>query len=160
MVVYIRADEFRRFKDEADAFDPRIVRELRKAIKKVGEIGVDAARKAILQNPPDDQPGSVGSREQAAAGIRTVVSFGARSGGVKITATNTRMDPDHKGFVAAYEKQALRHPVFGQEGVDVTQPTNAGWFGKSIADAMPDRGQKEIMAALDIAVRSIGATGR
>lgn len=158
-MIIIRAPEFARLKTDADQFDRAIIRSLRRRIKAIAKVGVDAAREELLKDPVNNQPGSVGSREQAAAGIRTVVSFSARGGGVKITATNARMDPKHKGFVAAYETSALRHPVFGNPDVEVEQPTR-GWFGRPIAEALPDRGAKEIMAAVDDAVQAMGGTGR
>ncbi len=82
------------------------------------------------------------------------ISFSARGGGAKITSTNARLDPDHKGFVAAYEKANLRHPVFGQDVV-VSQPTRP-YFGASISEALGRDVDKEMKAAIDDAVKALG----
>ena len=153
-MITIQAPEFARLKSEADKFDKAIVRSLRKRLKTMAQVGVDAVKASLAVDPPGDQPGTAGSRDAVAAATRAVVSFSPRGGGVKITASNARLDPAHKGFVAAYEKKSLRHPVFGRN-VFVDQPTRP-YFGASINNALEDRGQKEMKAAIDDAVRAMG----
>lgn len=158
-MITINAQEFARLKVDADKFDKTITRELRKRIKAIGQIGIDAVKKSLAEAPPNDQPGSEGSRAAVAASLRTVISFQRRSAGVRIIASNSRLSPEHRGFVAAYEKKALSHPVYGHEGTQVNQPTRP-YFGASIHDALEKRGAPQVMAAIDDAVKAIGGRGK
>jgi hypothetical protein len=157
-VIRIQAGEFARLKVEADKFDKAIIRSLRKRLRALAQVGVDAVKASLALDPPGDQPGSAGSRDAVAAATKATISFTPRGGGVKIVAANSRLDPEHKGFVRAYESRALRHPVFGQ-AVYVDQPTRP-YFGAAIHDAIDDRVQKEMKAAIDDAVRAIGGRVR
>ncbi len=158
-MLYVDASEFRRLRDDARRFDTKLLTGLRRAIKAVGQIGMDAVEKELDKAPPNDQPGSVGSRDAVKAGLRTVISFSARTAGVRIVATNARLDPAHRGFVAAYESKGLRHPVYGNDRVWVDQPTRP-YFGAAIHDALEGRGQELVMKAVDDAVRAIGGRGK
>jgi len=153
-VITIQAPEFARLKSEADKFDRAIILSLRRRLKAIAQVGVDAVKRALEQEPVNDQPGTAGSRQAVADATRAVVSFSGRSGGVKITATNARLAPGHKGFAGAYEKKVLRHPVFGSS-TWVGQPTRP-YFGAVLVDALEDRGEKEMLAAIDDAVRAFG----
>lgn len=155
-MIRLNSQEFARFGQKAKSIDKTIPRDLRRGLKEVGQVGVDAVKKALLEDPPNDQPGSVGSRAALAAATRLSVTFGARGGGVKITTANSRLSAAHKGFAGAYEKQGLRHPVYGIAGNEVTQPTRP-YFGKTLVEALPDRGQKEMAEVITKAMHAIGA---
>lgn len=157
-MITVDVSEFKRLKVDADKFDKTIIRELRKRIKQIGQIGIDAVKKSLAEAPPNDQPGSAGSRAAIAAGLQTKISFSGRSAAVSIVATNSRLDADHRGFVGAYETKRLRHPVYGQSD-EVYQPTRP-YFGASINDALEQRGAPLIMEAVDAAVKAVGARGQ
>lgn len=158
-MLYVRADDFRNLKDDADKFDKAIIRGLKKRAKEIGEIGIDAVKAALAETPPNDQPGTAGSRDAIAASLRTTVSFGKRTAGVKITANNSKLDPEHKGFVAAYNSKSLRHPVYGKRDVWVQQPSRP-YFGAAITDALRGQLQELMMKAVDEAVAATGAKGK
>lgn len=158
-MITLSSAEFARFGIAARDIDKTILASLRKQLKALMQVGVEAVQKAVLQDPPDDQPGSVGSRAAIAAGTRGQVTFGKRGGSVRIVSTNSRLDSDHKGFVGAYETRGLRHPVFGSNDNQVAQPTRP-YFGASILEVLPDRGQKAMAEVIDDAVRALGGHGK
>lgn len=155
-MIRLNSQEFARFGAQAKSVDKTILRDLRKGLKDIGQVGVDAVKKAVLEDPPNDQPGSVGSREALAAATRLAVTFSARGGGVKITTGNGRLSAAHRGFAAAYETRGLRHPVYGIPGNEVQQSTRP-YFGKTLVEALPDRGQKDMAEVITKAMHSIGA---
>lgn len=157
-MLTINASEFSRLKVEADKFDKAIIRSLRKRIKALGQVAVDAVKKSVTEGPSGG-PDSAGSREGIAAGTRLSVSFSARTAGAKITTTNARVGLDHKGIVAAYNQPSFRHPVFGNRGVWAVQ-TGKPYFGASIEPVLDKHGMDEMKAAIDDAVRALGGRGK
>ena len=125
-----------------------IRRAARAAVTKAGEGTV----KAIKQKAHDE------GLFQAEDATRLTVSFSVRSGGAKI-ATNRRKAPmarplekGSQGAGGAYN----RHPVFGRK-VYVNQPTRPYFYGT--AQDRERLNEKELIEAVDVAIRAVGWRG-
>jgi hypothetical protein len=153
--VTISSAEWFRLKKAADAFEPALVRALRKRVKAAGEVGV-AAVKAKLAEPSPTGGGDGKSRDALIAGTRLTLSFSQRSAGVRITTSPSKLDPEHKGFQKVYNKKSFRHPVYGNETTWVTQHGRP-YFGAVLQSrALWQNSMEEISAALVDAVEAIG----
>jgi hypothetical protein len=143
------------FKRDADAFDKAIIRDLKKAVKRIAERGVAAETAALRETPPTGGSMDVGSRDAVIRGTRVSFSFANRSAGARIVSAATRLDVDHKGFLRAYNTRSFRHKVFGRD-VWVSQ-TGRPYFAEAIAPALDRVAVAEIEAALEAAMRAMGA---
>lgn len=147
-MITINAPEMARFKAAADRVDKRIVSRLRRSIKTIGAGAVKEIKDTVTDGGP--------SAEGIAAGTGMRVSFSKSTAGVKITTTNARLSAEHKGFVAAFNKPAFRHPVYGNRQAWVQQEGRP-YFGVSIERVFDEKAQQEMVAVFREAMNSIGA---
>ena len=82
-------------------------------------------------------------------GVRTKLN--SQSVGVKIVAANAY-------GIAAMNRGRLRHPVFGNTDVWVTQAVEPGWFDEPLQDSAPDI-RRAITQALDTEARKLTIRG-
>lgn len=156
-MLSIGGRDFPEFARRARIVDKKILTGLRKQVKILGSGMVGAAKDAILQPPYGDNPDvSAGSREKVAAGMRTQLSLGKNTAGVRIIAAPNRLDAKHRGFLAAYNTSSIRHPVFGNRAVFVTQPGRP-YFGSVIAKHLRKNDVKQMLHVIDDAFKSVGA---
>lgn len=158
-MLTINAPEFHRFAAAARASDRTILTSLRKRLKVIAAVGVEAVQKKVTEPARSSGDDSVGSRAEIAASTRAVVSFAKRAGGVKITTNNSKVDPAHKGIVAAYNRDKFRHPVYGNRSVFADQPGRP-YFDAAIVPVMDKRMPKEMAKVIDDAVRALGGRGK
>lgn len=149
-MITVNSPELARFRVAADRVDKRIVPQIRKSLRNLGKPMVDEIQDTVREGGKGGE-----STDQIAAGTRFAVSFSRTGGGLKVTTTNARLDAEHKGFVAAFNKPSFRHPVHGNRGAWVEQ-TGRPYFGVSIQKVFDVRAQKEMEAVFREAVKAIG----
>lgn len=157
--VTIDPQQWHRFKQDLDKFDPAITRALRKRIRNAGNIAADKVKDELRLSSPAGGPDSGEGRQALIAATRVSVSFGRSAAGVKITTGSSRLAAEHKGLLHVYNKKSFRHPVYGNRAVWVTQEGRP-YFGSVIQKAIDREIIAEIRAALDEAVTAIGARGK
>lgn len=114
-------------------------RDLLRGIQQATKELKDAAKKAALDNLP--KRGGL-NEFVASAKFATRVRTSGRSPGVSIVASKSGHD------LAAMDRGRLRHPVYGNRRLWVTQTITPGWF----TDAMRDAAQPvraELLNVLD-----------
>lgn len=155
-LVTVNSTELARFKVIADAFDKSITRGIRKSIRNMGAGAVAEVKKSLRLPPPDDKPGTAGSRDALAEGTRVTVSFSKKSAGAKIVTSGSRLG-EHAGFTGAYNKASFRHPVYGRPWADAVTQEGRPYFGAVIVPYLDGpEAKKELEAVLDQAVLAIG----
>lgn len=153
----IGSRDFRDFAARARSVDKKVLTSLRREVKTLGSGMLEGSRKTLLMPPPNDSPEwSVGAREAISAGMRTQLSFGKSNAGVKFVASPSRLDPEHKGFLAAYNQKSIRHPVFGNRSVFVQQQGRP-YFGSVILQYLNKNDVKQMLRVIDDAFRAVGA---
>lgn len=152
-MITVNSTELRRFKVAADNADKRIVRSVRKQLRVIAEPAVEKVKSEVRAGGNGG-----GSTDAIAAATGLRLSFAKSGGGVRITTTNARLDSDHKGFVAAFNKPTFRHPVYGNRAVYVSQ-SGRPYFGKSIAEVFDKTAERAMREVFVEAVRAIGGHG-
>lgn len=150
MEIRLDAREWNRLAADLRAFDPALLRALRKHLRAAGEHLRTEVQSAVKRPAPTSGGASVGSRAAIAAGTRVAVSFAARGGKVTLTSANVR-----GGFGKAYNTAQFRHPVNGNRNAWVSQKGRP-YFGVTINKEIDGRVKDEINQALDEAIRSLG----
>jgi hypothetical protein len=132
--VRIDAHEFTTLMRDAKAFDRNLGLRLQRNIREAAKPVVADVRAAVLQAPPDDRPGSVGTRAAIAKGVGLRISTAARGGSVTIAASSRALPAGRKPMLRAYNKKAgWRHPTFGNRDVWQHQQGRP-YFGSVIAE--------------------------
>jgi len=107
-------------KDADRQASTRIRRELRVEAKKAA----DDVKREVMQPPPNDAPGSVGTRAGIASGVGVSIRTGKSGQGVRITASSKGLPAERKRMLRLYNKEAgWRHPVFART------KSAGGWRG-------------------------------
>lgn len=93
--------------------------------------------------------GSTGLRTNIAKGISTKITYSGFRTGVRIRADSQYLPPSQKVLVGDTNRGKVRHPVFGDREVWVTQTfTPKGWFDRTMQIYAP-----KIIADIDKAAR-------
>ena len=98
--------------------DAKAATSLRRNLRNVAKVAAEDVKREVLKPPPNDAPGSVGTRDAIAAGIGVRITSGANSKrqGVSIVGSSKNLPADRKAMLRLYNKpQGWRHPVFAQE---------------------------------------------
>lgn len=107
-------------KDADRQASTRIRRELRTEAKKAA----DDVKREVMQPPPNDAPGSVGTRAGIASGVGVSIRTGKSGQGVRITASSKGLPAERKRMLRLYNKEGgWRHPVFART------KSAGGWRG-------------------------------
>lgn len=157
-LLTINSEEFHRFGVTARAFEPKLLSSMRRRIKVVGQIAVEAVKAKLAEPSPGDGPNTGDAREVLARNTKLTVSFSKRNAGVKITTRSTGLDPEHQGILKAYNEKQFRHPVFGNSSAWVAQPGNP-YFGAAIKPVADNQMIEALKESIDDACRAIGARG-
>ncbi|MFE4469554.1 hypothetical protein ACFRFH_12135 [Leifsonia sp. NPDC056824] len=120
MGISLDASDFYRVKAELDAFDPALTRSLRKNLKLRG-LSITEAIKEKLREPTPEGNASGPGRDALIAGTHVTVSFGVRSGGVKIVTSGSGLPAGHAALLKVYNLASFRHPVFESGRQSVTR---------------------------------------
>ena len=147
VAVVIDPRAWNRLADELKAYDKKLYAAMRKRIRTAGNIAVDKVRDELAKPAPSGGGSSIGGRAALAAGTRASLSFSARTAGVKITTTGSRLPAEHKGLLGSYNKSSWRHPVYGGDAWVSQQ--GRPYFGKVIGMALNREILDEIQAAID-----------
>lgn len=144
----------------AKEFDRALGNHLRKRIRDAAKPIAEKVKAEVRKPPRGGGKGeSTGLREGIAAGVGVRITTGSRSAGVTIAATPNRLPTNQRAMVKAYNKDAFRHPVFGNRSAWAVQ-LGRPYFGSVIYDELPEV-RKEVQAALEDAAQEIAkATGR
>lgn len=157
--VVIDPTEWYRLKKSLDEFDPSLARALRKRIKNAGAIAAERVKEELAKESPAGGDSDGKGRAALAAATRVSVSFGKRAAGTRITTSASGLPAEHKGLLNVYNKATFRHPVFGNDNNWVAQQGRP-YFGAVISQMINRELTAEVRAALDEAVRAIGAKGK
>lgn len=152
--ITIDPKDWFRFKQQCDAYDKKLTSAVRKRIKNAGNIAVDRVKETLEKSPPSGGGSSVGSRAALIAGTKVSLSFAAKTAGVKITTSGSRLSAGHAGFEKVYNKASFRHPVYGSKAW-VSQ-SGRPYFGAVIAKALDKEILEEMQAAIDDAFEVFG----
>lgn len=111
-------------------------RELTRAIRRAVKPVIADLKEQALAIPAVGQR-STGLRARIAAAIRTEIRTGANRSGVRVKVDRSKMG-DQASLPAAFDKDRLRHPVFGNREEWVTQLTHSeGWFSRTSTRRAP-----------------------
>jgi hypothetical protein len=148
---------------ELKAVDAKATTLLRKNIRQAAKVAAEDVKREVQKPPPNDAPGTAGSRDAIAAGISVRINTGAssKSQGVAIVGSSKALPGPRKAMLRLYNKESWRHPVFahsarsgglrgllgGRERVWVTQQGRP-YFG-AVLTKHTDDVQRAIQAAVD-----------
>jgi hypothetical protein len=148
---------------ELKAVDDKAATLLRRNIRRAAKVASEDVKREVLKPPPNDAPGTAGSREAIAAGISVRINTGARSRsqGVAIVGSSKALPGPRKAMLRLYNKTSWRHPVFarttrsgglrgllgGTERVWVTQQGRP--YFEPVLKTHTDNVQRAIQAAVD-----------
>ena len=155
MEVTVRAEDWYKVAADLRAFEPALLKTLRKRLRDAGQKAVDAVREKLAESSPDGGPDEGRNRAALAAGTRAVVSFAKRGGSVKVTTSASKLAEEHRAILAAYNMRRWRHPVFGA-GTWADQ-SGLPYFYGAVMGAGTREMREGIQAAIDDAVRAMGA---
>lgn len=172
--VSIDPGEWYKLKRDCDAFNPDIIRNLRKRIRNAGNVAADEVRKTLKLPSPDGGPDDGEGRRALAAATKVTISFAQRRAGTRITTSSSKLPEENKGLLLVYNKKTFRHPVFetkrqlearraGTFRHKYMKSTRADWveqkgrpyFGESITRALDKGIVQEIELAVADAVREL-----
>lgn len=128
-----------------EAGDKDLRREMYRAIQRSTKPLRQKAKEAALRELP--QRGGL-NVWVASSRFSTKTRGGGRNPGVRITATKGKHN------LKSLDEGKLRHPVFGNRNVWVSQPVPAGWFSKTIEDGA-DEVRKELVDAIEETLRKL-----
>lgn len=161
--VTIDPQQWHKFKQDLDRFDPELARALRRRIKKAGDVAVQRVKERLSEPLPTDGRYSAGRRQTLAAATRVTVSFGRRQAGSRIVTSASGLDAAHKVLLNVYNKTSFRHPVYpgGRPRDKWSWASQEGrpYFGSAIMEAVDKELTAEIFAAVDDAAAAIGGKG-
>ena len=145
--VVIDPKVWNRLADDLKSYDKKLYAAMRKRIRNAGNIAVEKVRDELDKPAPSGGGSSVGGRAALAAGTKASLSFAARTAGVKITTSSSRLPAEHKGLLGSYNKPNWRHPVYG--GNAWVSQEGRPYFGKVIGKALTKEILDEIQSAID-----------
>lgn len=138
------ADFHRLFLATRDA-DKVLYAQLRKAMRAIGKPLVDDVRSQIDGIPSGGGAGT-GVRAALKAGTRVSISTSAKSAGLSLVTSPTRLPQAKRALAKAMNTPAFRHHVFG--GSEWVSQAGNPYFGRVVGQHVPDMHRK-IRAALD-----------
>jgi hypothetical protein len=134
------ADISRKLKQAGD-------RDLQREFRRGLDEAVEPIKDTIRESARDILPRQGGLNERVArTPIRVVTRNTARATGIRLTVRGTRR--------AALDQGRLRHPVFGDREVWVTQRVTPGWWSNAIDDDFPEA-RRAVQAAMDRVARKL-----
>ena len=143
--------------------DAAVSRNVRRSIRQAAKVAAEDVKREVEKPPPNDAPGTAGSRAAIASGISVQLVTGERSKsqGVRITGSSKNLAAGRKPMLRLYNKESWRHPVFaherrsgglrgllgGSERVWVTQQGRP--YFQAVLQKHTDDFQRAIVAAVD-----------
>ncbi|TFD74735.1 hypothetical protein [Cryobacterium fucosi] len=149
--VVIDRAEWYRLAGDLKAYEPALLRALRRRLKKSG----DLAALAVKAKLASAGGGDVGHENRAAliAGTRVSVSFAERTAGVKIVTNPSKLPATSRGLAKAFNLAEFRHRVYGRK-VWVPQKGRP-YFNTSIDEVARTVMVREMQEAMDEATAVI-----
>lgn len=97
--------------------DAAVSRNVRRNIRQAAKVAAEDVKSEVRKPPPNDAPGTAGSREAIAAGIAIRINTGAKGTrqGVSIVGSSKSLPGPRKAMLRLYNKTSWRHPVFARE---------------------------------------------
>jgi hypothetical protein len=143
--------------------DAAVSRNVRRNIRNAAKVAAEDVKSEVRKAPPNDAPGTAGSREAIAGGIGIRINTGEKGTrqGVSIVGSSKNLPTARKAMLRLYNKTSWRHPVFartarsgglrgllgGTERVWVTQQGRP--YFDSVLKTHTDDFQRAIVAAVD-----------
>ena len=156
-------------------FDPKLLTEVRKQLRVIGNETLTEMRSTVLQPPPEGRtrtPGrpalysrrltagdttrSRGSRQAIAQGLKVTIPTGAGRG----TRASIRLSGVGTAFPRAYNREVFRHPIrfdpatTSRNDVRWVEQSGRPYFGRVIVDR-GDRMRSQMIEALENALAAI-----
>lgn len=108
------AQQFNALFGKTSDVEPKLKAALRKRMKAAADQAAADVRAEVLKEPRSRGRGrSRGLRRGIAAGVKVTLSTSSTKAGVVIQATGSKLPPDMRRLVRAYNKPKFRHRVFG-----------------------------------------------
>lgn len=147
----IEGQEFTRLLTEVKGFDRKLALQLRRNMRTAGRPIVEDVRRTVMQPPPGDVGGSVGTRAAIAKGVALRISAAKKGGGVTIAASSRFLPANRKPMLRAYNKPNWRHPVFGNSEHWVDQQ------GRPYFDSVILEHREQLRRAVELALTEAAA---
>ena len=149
----VEAQAFNALFGKTSQVEPKLKAALRKRMKTAADQAAADVRAEVLKAPRSHGAGrSRGLRKGIAAGVKVTLSTSSSKVGVAIQATGSKLPPDMRRLVRAYNKPKFRHRVFGT-GRWVEQ-AGRPYFTQPIEARTADV-QAAVLAAMEDAVDSL-----
>ncbi len=113
--VRIDAPDLSRLLKEMKAVDAKVTTNLRKQIREAAKVAAEDVKRTVLQAPPNDRPGTVGTRAAIASGISVRIGTATKGAKVSIVGSSKNLPAERKPMMRLYNKpNGWRHPVYWQ----------------------------------------------
>lgn len=113
--IRIDGPDFARLMNALKDADKQAATRIRRELRDEGKKAAEDVKREVMKPPPNDAPGSVGTRAGIASGIKAEVKTGKSRQGVRISASSKGLPPERKRMLRLYNKEkGWRHPVFAQ----------------------------------------------
>lgn len=116
--VEIQPDDLRLLLGDIKAFDTKLATATRKRLRQAAEPAVADVRHVLLSG---SYRTDAGLTRGLAAGTKVSIRTGVRTNGVSITTTGTKLPPEKRAMVKAFNQSTFRHPAFGNRDAWVNQ---------------------------------------
>jgi hypothetical protein len=128
------------------AGDKEMRKEFLRALRVAGKPLTEAAKAGALRDLPH---GGGLATEVAASGFSIRTRSAGNSPGIRVVAKGKKVRA-----LSSLDRGRLRHPVWGNANVWVTQAVKPGWFTDAMA-ARAEQVQAEMLAAMDAVLEKI-----
>jgi hypothetical protein len=110
---------------ELKAVDDKAATLLRRNIRQAAKVAAEDVKAKVREDPPNDAPGTVGTRANIERGISVRINTGAKSKtqGASIVGSSKNLPAERKAMLRLYNKTSWRHPVFART------TRSKGWKG-------------------------------
>ncbi len=161
-IVTVDSQELRRLIVRlGEVSDRKIKAGLRKTLRESADIAVKGVRDEVLKPAPprltsNPRSRSTGLRADIAKATKASLTKGSdKNGGqVSIVASNSRLQPRHRGMAKAYNSRQFRHPLWGNRNKWANQRGQANYFGQGVAGRREEM-MRRLQAAMDDVTKNL-----
>lgn len=128
-IARVESEDFHALSVATKDADSVLYRGLRKAMREAGAPIVADVR-AEIDKIPSSGRRSTGIRAGLKAGTRVAISTSAKSAGIRIVTSPSKLPPGKRALAKAMNADHFRHPVFGRK--EYVQQAGRPYFGAAI----------------------------
>ena len=129
-IATVESEDFHALFVAAKDADATLYKGLRKAMREAGAPIVADVR-AEIDKIPSSGKHRTGIRTALKAGTRVAISTSAKSAGIRIVTSPSKLPPNKRGLAKAMNRERFRHPVFGRPG-QYAEQAGRPYFGAAI----------------------------